>query len=105
MAFYVLFIVLYKYALCSDWGNCLSFVNLFKMPYKALVFVKNKICKKILSIFVHVFILLYVKSRNRNWLWMIENQCVIVCMEDEKSINLLVRDRHFTCKNKESFDN
>ena len=50
-------------------------------------------------------ILLYVKSRNRNWLWMIENQCVIVCMEDEKSINLLVRDRHFTCKNKESFDN
>jgi len=36
---------------------------------------------------------------------MIENQCVIVCMEDEKSINLLVRDRHFTCKNKESFDN
>jgi hypothetical protein len=24
----------------------LSFVNLFKMPYKALVFVKNKICKK-----------------------------------------------------------
>lgn len=69
-----------------------SFVNLFKMPYKALVFVKNKICKKILSIFVHVFILLYVKSRNRNWLWMIENQCVIVCMEDEKSINLLVRD-------------
>ena len=74
-------------------GSVLSFVNLFKMPYKALVFVKNKICKKILSIFVHVFILLYVKSRNRNWLWMIENQCVIVCMEDEKSINLLVRDR------------
>ncbi len=73
-------------------GSVLSFVNLFKMPYKALVFVKNKICKKILSIFVHVFILLYVKSRNRNWLWMIENQCVIVCMEDEKSINLLVRD-------------
>ena len=32
-------------------------------------------------------------------------QWVIVCMEDEKSINLLVRDRHFTCKNKESFDN
>jgi len=25
--------------------------------------------------------------------------------EPEKSINLLVRDRHFTCKNKESFDN
>lgn len=73
-------------------GSVLSFVNLFKMPYKALVFVKNKICKKILSIFVHVFILLYVKSRNRNWLWMIENQCAIVCMEDEKSINLLVRD-------------
>ena len=73
-------------------GSVLSFVNLFKMPYKALVFVKNKICKKILSIFVHVFILLYVKSRNRNWLWMIENQCVIVCMEDEKSINLLVRN-------------
>ena len=73
-------------------GSVLSFVNLFKMPYKALVFVKNKICKKILSIFVHVFILLYVKSRNRNWLWMIENQWVIVCMEDEKSINLLVRD-------------
>ena len=47
-------------------GSVLSFVNLFKMPYKALVFVKNKICKKILSIFVHVFILLYVKSRNRN---------------------------------------
>jgi len=36
---------------------------------------------------------------------MIENQWVIVCMEDERSINLLVRDRHFTCKNKESFDN
>ena len=86
-------------------GSVLSFVNLFKMPYKALVFVKNKICKKILSIFVHVFILLYVNRRNRNWLWMIENQWVIVCMEDEKSINLLVRDRHFTCKNKESFDN
>ena len=66
MAFYVLFIVLYKYALYIWWEVSCRLLIFFKMPYKALVFVKNKICKKILSIFVHVFILLYVKRRNRN---------------------------------------
>ena len=46
-----------------------------------------------------------LREGNRDWLWAIENQWVIVCLEDEKSIDLLVRDRQFTCKNKESFDN